>query len=161
MAFTDYGVKTGDFLSPFLFILCTEELISFPRGSEEQTYFVTSYCESKPEGISYFICWLHHLFCQAWVSQCIEIVNILDTYGKTPEQRLDAIKSSLVFGNKMVQEKKRKMKGVFGISSKEGLGMYLGLPEQICGLHVKIFSFVHDWMNGRVNWWSTRFLTNG
>lgn len=108
MAFTDYGVKTGDFLSPFLFILCTEELISFPRGSEEQTYFVTSYCESKPEGISYFICWLHHLFCQAWVSQCIEIVNILDTYGKTPEQRLDAIKSSLVFGNKMVQEKKKK-----------------------------------------------------
>ena len=39
--------------------------------------------------------------------------------------------------------------------------MYLGLPEQICGSKMKVFSWVHDRLNGRVNTWSSRLLSKG
>ncbi|XP_024015977.1 uncharacterized protein LOC112089225 [Eutrema salsugineum] len=41
------------------------------------------------------------------------------------------------------------------------MGMYLGLPEQICGSKKKIFSFVHDRLSSRVNNWSARLLSKG
>ncbi|KAJ4891732.1 hypothetical protein Rs2_31480 [Raphanus sativus] len=41
------------------------------------------------------------------------------------------------------------------------MGMYLGLPEQIGGSKMKVFSFVQDRFNGRVNTWSSRLLSKG
>ena len=65
------------------------------------------------------------------------------------------------FGNKVHLSLKQDIKEVLGFSSEGGMGMYLGLPEQICGSKMKVFSFVQDRLNGRVNNWSSRLLSKG
>jgi len=42
-----------------------------------------------------------------------------------------------------------------------GMGSYLGLPESIGGSKTKIFSFVRDRLQTRINGWSAKFLLRG
>ncbi|XP_013617193.1 PREDICTED: uncharacterized mitochondrial protein AtMg00310-like [Brassica oleracea var. oleracea] len=41
------------------------------------------------------------------------------------------------------------------------MGMYLGFPEFIGGSKMKVFSYVQDRFNGRINNWSSRLLSKG
>ena len=40
-----------------------------------------------------------------------------------------------------------------GFSLEGGTGMYFGLPEQIGSSKMKVFSFVQERFNGRINIW--------
>ena len=100
-------------------------------------------------------------FCKAELSQCKEIMDILDIYGKVSGQRLNASKSSMFFGNQVEYSRKQDIKAALGFSSEGGMGMYLGIPEQIGGSKMKVFSFVQDRFNGRVNTWSSRLISKG
>ena len=73
-----------------------------------------------------------------------EILDILDSYGKASGQQLNATKSSIIFGNKVGQNIKQDIKAILGITTEGGMGKYLGLPEEICGSKMKVFSFVQD-----------------
>ena len=41
------------------------------------------------------------------------------------------------------------------------MGMYLGMPEKICGSKTQVFAFVQERMNGRINNWSGKLLSRG
>ena len=41
------------------------------------------------------------------------------------------------------------------------MGMYLGMPEKICGSKKQVFSFVQDRMNEKINSWSGKLLSRG
>ena len=93
--------------------------------------------------------------------QCKEILDILDSYGKASGQRLNAAKSSIIFGNKVDHNVKENIKGILEITSEGVMGKYLGLLEKICGSKMKVFSYVQDLLNGCVNSWSARLLSKG
>lgn len=85
-----------------------------------------------------------------------DIMNILDIYEKASGQRLNVSKSSMLFGNWVEGFRKQDIKDVLGFFSEDGMGMYLGLPEQFGGSKIKVFSFVQNRFNGRVNTWSSK-----
>ncbi|XP_056860054.1 uncharacterized protein LOC108829850 [Raphanus sativus] len=154
------GLRQGDPLSPFLFILCTEALITLLNGAEAEKKIVGLRVARASPRISHLLVADDSLFfCKAELSQCKEIMDILDIYGKASGQRLNASKSSMFFGNKVEPSRKQDIKEVLGFSKEGGMGMYLGLPEQIGGSKMKVFSFVQDRFNGRVNTWSSRLLS--
>ena len=88
-------------------------------------------------------------------------MRIVDVYGKASGQQLNKVKSSVLFGSKVVTSIKHDLKRSLGISREGGMGMYLGMPEKICGSKAQVFSFVQERLNGRINGWSGKLLSRG
>ena len=66
-----------------------------------------------------------------------------------------------MFGSKVIASTKTDLKISLGINNEGGMGMYLGMPEKICGSKKQVFSFVQERMNGRLNSWSGKLLSKG
>ena len=88
-------------------------------------------------------------------------MKIIDIYGKASGQQLNLGKSSISFGSKVPQEMKGALKKILGIHKEGGMGMHLGLPEKICCSKRRVFAFVRDRLNARINSWSAKFLSKG
>lgn len=70
-------------------------------------------------------------------------------------------KSSILFGNKVPPDIKTKIKQALGITREGGMGVYLGLPERICGSKKQVFAFIQDRLQNRINSWSAKLLSKG
>lgn len=66
-----------------------------------------------------------------------------------------------MFGSKVVASSKTDLKRSLDITLEGGIGMYLGLPEKICGSKKQVFSFVRERLNARANTWLTKLLSKG
>lgn len=53
------------------------------------------------------------------------------------------------------------LKHTLSIQKEGGVGMYLGLPEKICGSKRQVFAFIRDRLNDRMNSWSAKLLSKG
>lgn len=52
-----------------------------------------------------------------------------------------------------------ELKQLFGISNIGGMGFYLSLPESLGGAKSKIFNYVAERQQDRVNGWTSRLLS--
>lgn len=124
------GLRQGDPLSPFLFILCAEALVSCLNSAEaDGRLHGIKLTESCPS--------IHHLLfaddslllCKANAQESNEIVSCLKAYGDASGQMVNPLKSSVMFGAKVPETTKTEIKGILGIEQEGGEGSYLGLPE--------------------------------
>ncbi|KAG7564814.1 Myc-type basic helix-loop-helix (bHLH) domain [Arabidopsis suecica] len=100
-------------------------------------------------------------FCKANKDQCEVILGILKKYEAVSGQQINLLKSSIQFGHKVDDDIKEEIKSTLGITNIGGMGSYLGLPESLGGSKTKIFSFVRERLQTRINGWSAKFLSKG
>ncbi|XP_010474595.1 PREDICTED: uncharacterized protein LOC104754152 [Camelina sativa] len=156
------GLRQGDPLSPYLFILCTEVLIAnITKAEREEKLTGITIARDSPT-ISHLLFADDSLFfCKAEVSECRTVMNIIVDYGRATGQEVNLEKSSIMFGKKVPPETKSQIKSVIGISKEGGMGSYLGIPESLQGSKNKVFSYVKDQLDDRVNGWSSKLLSKG
>ncbi|XP_010473903.1 PREDICTED: uncharacterized protein LOC104753332 [Camelina sativa] len=136
------GLRQGDPLSPFLFIILTEALISQLKGAEEEGRITGLKIAQGSPPISHLLFADDSLFfCKADIPQCAELLRIINIYDLASGQQLNAEKSAILFGSKVDNSLKVDIKRAIGIAKEGGMGMYLGLPEKICGSKQQVFSY--------------------
>ncbi|CAA7027943.1 unnamed protein product [Microthlaspi erraticum] len=156
------GLRQGDPLSPFLFIILTEALVAQLKGAEEEGKITGLKIARACPPISHLLFADDSLFfCKADVLQCAELMRILQCYGMASGQQLNTAKSSVFFGSKVPQDVRLSLKNALGIHNEGGMGTYLGLPENISGSKQKVFAFVQDRLSQRINSWSAKLLSKG
>ncbi|KAG7556675.1 Reverse transcriptase domain [Arabidopsis suecica] len=156
------GLRQGDPLSPYLFILCTEVLIVNIRKAELDKLITGIKVATASPSVSHLLFADDSLFfCKANKEQCGVILGILKQYEAVSGQQINYSKSSIQFGHKVDDGVKEDIKSTLGISNIGGMGSYLGLPESLGGSKTKIFSFVRDRLQTRINGWSAKFLSKG
>lgn len=139
------GIREGDPLSHFLFIILTESLISQIQGAEREGRITCRKITRGNPPISHLLFAYDSLFfCKAEASQCAELMKIINTYGRSSRQQLNVGKSSIMFGTKVPSDIKTEIKHAPGITREGGMGVYLGLPENICGSKKQVFAFIQD-----------------
>ena len=156
------GLRQGDPLSPFLFILCTEVLISQIREAESLQKITGLKIARASPAVSHLLFADDNLFfCKVEPNQCQELMRIIDVYGYASGQQLNKKKSSVMFSSKVIAFTKQNLKRLTGISKDGGMGMYLGMPEKISGSKNQVFAYVQNRLNSRVNTWEARHLSKG
>ncbi|XP_010431135.1 PREDICTED: uncharacterized protein LOC104715426 [Camelina sativa] len=100
-------------------------------------------------------------FCKAEAAECSTVMDIIGDYGKVSGQEVNLEKSSIMFGKKVPPEVRTQLKAVMSISNEGGVGSYLGIPENLQGSKTKVFQYVSDRLDDRVNGWSAKYLSKG
>ena len=99
--------------------------------------------------------------CKAQREECQTILRILKEYEEVFGQLINFQKSSIQFGHKIEESKRQEMRDILGIQNLGGMGSFLGLPENIGGSKIQVFSFVQERLANRINGWTFKFFSKG
>lgn len=145
------GLRKGDPLSPYLFIICTEMLVQMLTNAEQQGLLTGLKVVRRAPAVSRLLYADDSFFyCKSNEEETGELGRILQHYSIASRQRMNYQKSSIYFGKNIPEERREEIKAKLGIAQEGGEGIYLGFPETFGGSKVSILNFLKEKMSERV-----------
>ncbi|GAU37390.1 hypothetical protein TSUD_22640 [Trifolium subterraneum] len=154
------GLRQGDPLSPYLFILVTECLTALIHQAVGRgDLHGVRICRGAPEVSHLLFADDCFLFCKASVAEVNELMMILHTYETASGQEVNLVKSEVFISRNMSQAAKEDLSRILGVKLVLGTGIYLGLPSMVGRSKKAIFSYIKDRIWRRINSWRGRALS--
>lgn len=139
------GLRQGDPLSPYLFILCAEVLSHMMMKAMDDRSLLGVKIALQAPPINHLLFADDSLFFSlANLKAAKKLKHIFNTYEAISGQSINLNKSSITFGSKVRTEVKTRMRNVLGIHNEGGIGKYLGLPEQFGSKKSEMFEYIVD-----------------
>lgn len=154
------GLRQGDPLSPFVFILCAETLVHVMNRAEQRGEIhgmkLSKHCPAVQHLLfaddSFFLC-------RANLPEISEFLRCLKLYGNSSGQVINFQKSAITYGADPIM--KRLIAEMSGIKKEGGDGKYLGLPECFSGSKRQLLAFITEKLEKRFKGWYAKHLSLG
>lgn len=154
------GIRQGDPISSYLFILCGEVLSGLCRNAElEGSLRGVRIARGCPRVNHLLFADDTMLFWNSSTASCLTLIEILQAYENVSGKKVNIAKSSITFSSKTPPDINQAAKDILGIQKEGGVGKYLGLPEHFGRKKRDLFTFIVDMIQQRAANWSTRFLS--
>ncbi|KAG7551702.1 Ribonuclease H domain [Arabidopsis thaliana x Arabidopsis arenosa] len=154
------GLRQGDPLSPYLFVLCLERLchmIEVEVG--RKTWTPISISRGGPK-LSH-VCFADDLilFAEASVSQVRVIRRVLEKFCLASGQKVSLEKSKIFFSSNVSREMEGLITAESGIGSTRELGKYLGMPVLQKRINKETYGEVLERVSSRLAGWKSKTLS--
>ena len=154
------GIRQGDPLSPYLFILSSEVLSRLCTNAQLAGHLTGIRIAKKSPRISHLLFADDTMFfCRSDEGSCKELMSIIQKYETASSQMINKQKSAITFSTKTEPEIRSKAKEPLGIQKEGGLGKYLGLLELFRRKKKDLFNSIIDRIHQRTLRWSSKFLS--
>ena len=153
------GLRQGDPLSPYLFVLCMEKLSSLISKKVEDGHW-------KPVSIWRGGLKISHLFfaadillfARAKVSQIAVIMQVLNDFAEASGLRMNTAKSKALASKSIARSKKERLESTSGISFTGSLGKYLGFNIIQGRVKREHFNSLLDRLKSKLSAWRGKLL---
>ena len=126
------GIRQGDPLSPYLFLLCSKGLHRLiKQATEKGDIQGVSICHNGPKLTHLFFADDSLLFCRATTQECEKVMDILSSYEKVSGQKLNRDKTALFFSKSTANEVQKQIMETLGVNELKQYEDYLGLPAMV------------------------------
>ena len=125
-----WGIRQGDSLSTFLFLLFMEGLNGLiNKTAEKGDIMGYALCKNSPKLTHLFFADDSLLFCRATIWECQQVLNILEIYGRCSGQQVNKAKTTIFFSKSTFEGVKNHIKSTLDVPVILQYEKYLGLPS--------------------------------
>jgi ribonuclease HI len=154
------GIRQGDPLSPYIFILCLEYLSLKIFEACSNTSWKTIKASRSGPGFSHLFFADDLLLCsEASVECCHVISEVLDDFCHLSGQKVSFSKSKVYFSPNVSPDLRSSLCGILGVASTPNLGKYLGFPLKSCRRSSNEFNFVVEKVQAKLSSWKSKLLS--
>lgn len=156
------GLRQGDPLSPYLFLLCVEGLSwEITKASDSGDINDCKVCPSAPAITHLLFADDSFLFFKASNEETTRIKMLLKEYERFSGQAVNFQKSGVFYSANVRRDKQEELSGILEVHNDLGEGKYLGLPSQIGRSKKSVFNFLKDRVSHRIQGWCNKLLSMG
>ena len=154
------GIRQGDLLSPYLFILCMEYLsLKISNACRDKSWKPIKASRSGPAFSHLFFANDLLLCAEASASCCHTIAKVLDDFCSHSGQKINLTKSKGFFSPNVAPHMRQQLCDILGVASTPDLGKYLGFPLRLNGRNARDFRFIVDKVQSKLSSWKSKLLS--
>lgn len=156
------GLRQGDPLSPYLFIICAEGLSAMLHRFERQKMIQgVKVCRRAPSITHMLFVDDSYFYCKAGESEAQKLVEILSKFELASGQKINLGKSSVFFSTNTRTFARQQLCSSLRIAEAQDDSMYLGLPNMMKKSKVTTLGFLKDKVRRRTQSWEGKLINQG
>jgi hypothetical protein len=156
------GLRQGDPLSPYLFLIVAEGLSCMLKGAEERGELEgVKVCRTAPVISHLLFADDSLILMHADKKNADCLIDILNRYCANSGQKVSEAKSSIFFSNNTHVDAKVEVCEALNIMTESLSDKYLGLPAMVGADRSDCFRHLIDRVNSRINGWKEKLLSMG
>ncbi|XP_057420539.1 uncharacterized protein LOC130714634 [Lotus japonicus] len=153
------GLRQGDPMSPYLFVMCMEKLsVRIQNTVDASLWQPITLSRGGPPLSHIFFADDVMLFCKATTTQVELVADILDSFGAASGLVVSAAKSKALCSKGVPAATRNSIANVCPIRVVRNLGKYLGFPMASGRVSHGSFNFIIDQISRRLAGWKCRLL---
>uniref|UniRef100_A0A803PI32 Reverse transcriptase domain-containing protein n=1 Tax=Cannabis sativa TaxID=3483 RepID=A0A803PI32_CANSA len=154
------GLRQGDPLSPYLFLICAEGFSSLLKHYERRHWLTGCHVARGAPMVSHMLfADDSYVFCKANEYESQNVIRLLNSYELASGQQVNFTKSSVFFSKNTTVAVRDRVCGVMRLSEASNDSFYSGLPCIMGRNKNAILSFLKEKMKKKIFSWETKFLS--
>lgn len=155
------GIRQGDPISPYIFLLYMEYLSSLISKSCDSRDWTAMKASPSGPGFSHIFFFAADLllFAKANTRNSEAILGGLENFREISRQKISKSKSRIVFSRNVDAQSKISICNTLGITATSEIGRYLRIPIFHKGCNCNAFNFVIDSVQSKLAGWKAKVLS--
>ncbi|KAL4271151.1 hypothetical protein GQ457_13G007950 [Hibiscus cannabinus] len=156
------GLRQGDPLSPFLFLLCMQGLSAALHAVQEAGNIMGIRASQNGPRINHlFYADDSIIFVRNSVQEFIRLKEVLRIFVDSSSQHVNFEKLTVFFSPNTTATHRQRFMSILPFSKVLDPGIYLGAPLKVGKNKINVFNFINETMDKRIDGWTKRLLSFG